>query len=66
MVMTRTPNRWLGLIGAAVIASAVNVSAYHDYYYSSQTSEGCYDPWLTDGYCDNRNNKAECDYDGGE
>jgi len=52
--MMKTSNRWLSLLGAAVIASAVGASAY------SFSSEGCYDLWKGDGYCDNRNNFAEC------
>ena len=56
MVMMKTSNRWLGL--AAVVVSAVSVSAYHDY--SSYSGTGCYDSWVADGYCDHRNNNAEC------
>eukprot|EP00903_Cladosiphon_okamuranus_P005789 g5736.t1 len=58
-----TPSRWLGVLGAAVIAPAVSVSAYHDY---SDSSTGCYDLWVGDGYCDSRNNNELCGYDGGD
>eukprot|EP00903_Cladosiphon_okamuranus_P005791 g5738.t1 len=64
MVIMKTSNRWLGLLGSAVIASAVSVSAYHDYY--SGSSSDCYDNWIGDGYCDNRNNNELCNYDGGD
>eukprot|EP00752_Nemacystus_decipiens_P018348 g16460.t1 len=58
--MMKTPNRWLGLLGAAVIASAIGASAY------STSSTGCYELWVGDGFCDNRNNNELCDYDGGD
>eukprot|EP00903_Cladosiphon_okamuranus_P014629 g13565.t1 len=63
MVIMKTSSRWLGVLGAAVIASAVGVSAYHDY---SDSSTGCYDLWVGDGYCDSRNNNELCGYDGGD
>ena len=52
--MMATSTRWLGLLGAAAIASSVSVSAY------SSSSTGCYELWVGDGFCDNRNNNAEC------
>ena len=58
MVMMKTSNRWLGLLSAAVIVSAVSVSAYQDYL--SDGSSDCYDIWIGDGYCDNRNNNELC------
>ena len=50
----KTSNRWLGLLGAAVIASSVGVSAY------SSSSSGCNDDWMGDGYCDQQNNNELC------
>lgn len=50
----KTSNRWLGLFGAAVIASSVSVSAY------SSSTTGCIDDWMGDGYCDDRNNSELC------
>ena len=59
MVMMKTSNRWLGLLGAVVITSAVSVSAYQ-LYSDDYSDEGCYDSWIADGHCDRRNNNAEC------
>ena len=27
---------------------------------------GCIDNWIEDGYCDDENNNAECQFDGGD
>eukprot|EP00903_Cladosiphon_okamuranus_P005790 g5737.t1 len=63
MVIMKASNRWLGFLGAAVIASAASVSAYHG---ASYDSSECYDDWSGDGYCDSRNNNELCGYDGGD
>lgn len=57
VMMKKTSNRWLGLLGAAVIVSAVGASS--DSYYSD-TSTDCSDRRIGDGYCDNRNNNELC------
>lgn len=39
----------------------------YDYYYDYDYDEDiapCYDSWIGDGWCDDLNNKPECDYDG--
>lgn len=59
VIMMKTSNRWVGLLGAAVIVSAASVSGYHEYYSGSSSSD-CYDSWIGDGYCDNRNNNELC------
>ena len=33
---------------------------------ASYCSEGCLDPWLADGFCDEGCNNAECAYDSGK
>ncbi|CAM9432906.1 unnamed protein product [Ectocarpus sp. 4 AP-2014] len=32
----------------------------------STTSTGCYDPFISDGFCDGDHNNEECDWDGGD
>ncbi|CAN0440595.1 unnamed protein product, partial [Pylaiella littoralis] len=61
VVVMKTSNRWLGLLGAAVVLSFARVSAY-----SSFSSSDCYEGNYGDGDCDSNNNKAECGYDGGD
>eukprot|EP00299_Pterocystis_sp_00344_P000471 c10126_g4_i2.p1 GENE.c10126_g4_i2~~c10126_g4_i2.p1 ORF type:complete len:1160 (-),score=371.89 c10126_g4_i2:73-3552(-) len=34
--------------------------------YSCQDPDICVAPWISDGYCDPENNKADCNYDGGD
>ncbi|CAM9907104.1 unnamed protein product [Pylaiella littoralis] len=58
-------NRWLGLLGAAVVLSFARVSA-HSFFYSSSSSSDCIEGYYGDGDCDSSNNKAECGYDGGD
>merc|ERR1719483_643897 len=35
-------------------------------YPQEQSREGCEDQWHADGYCDDENNMAACDWDGGD
>lgn len=61
----KTSIRWLGLLGAAVIASFVSVSAYSSiptktFTWDSTSVTGCVDDWVGDAECDERNNNAEC------
>lgn len=53
-VTMRTSNRWLSLLGVAVIMAASGVVAYSD------DDGSCYDDYFADGDCDDRNNRADC------
>ncbi|CAM9608575.1 unnamed protein product, partial [Ectocarpus fasciculatus] len=54
--MTKHSSRLLGVLGAAVVLSSV--AAY--------SSSGCYEYGYGNGYCEQKNNNAECGYDGGD
>ncbi|CAM9891772.1 unnamed protein product, partial [Pylaiella littoralis] len=56
--MMRTSNRWLGLLGAAVVWSSAGVLAF--------SSANCIENFFADADCDIINNTEECGYDSGD
>lgn len=52
VVMMKASNRWLSLLGAAVIWSSADVLAF--------SSSSCIENFLGDADCDTVNNNEEC------
>eukprot|EP00752_Nemacystus_decipiens_P017790 g15950.t1 len=59
VVTMKTSHRWPGLLGAAVIVLSAGSMAYTDS--ATTTSAGC-----IPRFCDEQNNVADCDFDGGD